>query len=159
MTTISELIANYLAGPALLRKAVADMTPAQLIARPVTGKWSTAEVVFHIADFEPVFVDRMKRAIALTKPLVFVADENEFVKHLAYDQRDVMEELGLIEMTRAAFGRVLKQLPEASFQRAAVHSEKGLITVEGMLKSAANHIVNHLPFVHEKRKALGLPAV
>ena len=43
---------------------------------------------YHAADFEPVFADRMKRVIALDKPLLFAADENEYVKHLAYDHRD-----------------------------------------------------------------------
>jgi uncharacterized damage-inducible protein DinB len=159
MSVHHELIESYLAGPAILRKAVADMTPEQLRARPIPGKWSTAEVVFHLAEFEPVYVDRMKRAIALNKPLVFVADETEYVKHLAYDHRDVNEELALIDITRVSFARILKNIPEAAFQRVAVHNEKGLVTVEAMLKSVTNHILNHLPFIHEKRKALGLPAV
>ena len=36
-----DLIDDYLAGPQLLRQAVAGMSPEQLLARPVRGKWST----------------------------------------------------------------------------------------------------------------------
>ena len=49
------LIEQYLAGPGLLRRAVAGMTRDQLLARPVPGKWSTQEVVCHLADYEPIY--------------------------------------------------------------------------------------------------------
>ena len=59
-----DLIDDYLAGPQLLRQAVAGMSPEQLLARPVRGKWSTLEVICHLADFEIVYADRIKRVIA-----------------------------------------------------------------------------------------------
>jgi hypothetical protein len=61
------LIEEYLAGPGLLRRAVAGMTREQLLAKPVPGKWSTLAVVCHVADYEPVYIDRMKRVIALNE--------------------------------------------------------------------------------------------
>jgi hypothetical protein len=44
------LIKQYLAGPDLLRRAIAGMEKEQLLARPIPGKWSTQEVVCHLAD-------------------------------------------------------------------------------------------------------------
>jgi len=61
----AALIEEYLAGPGLLRGAVAGMTTKQLLARPILGKWSTQEVICHLADYEPIYADRMKRVIAL----------------------------------------------------------------------------------------------
>ena len=132
------------------------MTREQLLARPIPGKWSTMEVVCHIADFEPVYLDRIKRAIALKNPLVFVADENEFVKQLAYHDRDLEEELKLIEICRASMARILRHVPETVLTRTAVHNEKGLVTVESMLTSITNHIKNHMAFIVEKKNALGI---
>ncbi|MEI8372264.1 MAG: DinB family protein [Planctomycetota bacterium] len=57
----TTLIDSYLDGPQLLRKAVAGMSQEQLVARPIPGKWSTLEVVCHLADFEIVCGDRIKR--------------------------------------------------------------------------------------------------
>ena len=151
-----ELIDAYLAGGSTLRQAIHGMTPEQLRARPIPGKWSTLEVVAHLADFEPVFADRLKRAIALEKPIVFTADENHFVEKLAYDVRDLGEELALIDATRLQMGRILKALPESAFQRVAIHSEKGLVTVEQILRGAVNHITHHLPYIAEKKAALGV---
>ena len=57
---IRQRIEDYLAGPEQLRQAIQGMTDAELDAAPVPGKWSTRQVVCHIADFEPVYADRMK---------------------------------------------------------------------------------------------------
>ena len=54
------LIEEYLAGPGVLRRAVAGMTRDQLLVRPVPGKWSTQEVVCHLADYEPIYADRRR---------------------------------------------------------------------------------------------------
>jgi hypothetical protein len=62
------LIEQVLAGPALLRGAIAGTNSEQLLAKPIAGKWSTLEVVCHIADYEPINADRMKRVIALEEP-------------------------------------------------------------------------------------------
>ena len=58
------LIEQYLAGPSLLRRAVAGMTREQLLARPIPGKWSAQEVVCHLADYEPIYAHCMQRVIA-----------------------------------------------------------------------------------------------
>ena len=159
MPSPAELIEAYLAGPRALRKAVADMTPEQLRARPVAGKWSTLEVVCHLADFDPILADRIKRVLSHEKPTLTGADENLFAATLAYHDRDANEELAILDMTRAQMGRILRSVPPEAFQRVGVHTERGELTVERLLTLATNHIPHHLAFIAEKRKALGLPAV
>lgn len=156
MSAVQELIDSYAAGPKTLRDSVSGLTREQLVARPIAGKWSTLEVVCHIADFEPVFSHRMKRIIAEEKPTLMVADENRFVTALHYHERDVEEELNLIAVIRSQCARILRKLPETAFARIGVHSERGPRTLEQILMSAVNHIPNHVKFVREKRAALGV---
>jgi hypothetical protein len=157
MPTVAELADEYLKGAADLRAAVAGMTREQLTARPVPGRWSTLEVVCHIADFEPILAERMKRIIALgDSPLLLAADENLFVKALRYHDRDAEEELTLIEVTRKQMARVIRGLSAEQLQATGVHSKKGLITLEKAIRMAIDHIPHHLPFVTEKRRALGV---
>jgi hypothetical protein len=52
---VVDLISAYEKGVEELRVAVAGMTVEQLCSRPVAGKWSTLEVVCHIADCEQFF--------------------------------------------------------------------------------------------------------
>jgi hypothetical protein len=157
MATMQELIDAYLAGPGALRRAVAGMSREQLRARPVTGKWSTLEVLCHLADFEPIMADRMKRIIAEERPALLGASEVRFAAALAYQERDAEEELILIERTRSQMARILRTLPAEALARVGVHNERGPRTLEQFLTSTTGHIPHHVRFIEEKRKALGLP--
>jgi hypothetical protein len=154
--TPADLTAQYLAGPALLRQAVAGLTAEQIRARPIAGKWSTLEVVCHLADFEPILADRMKRILALDKPLLMGADENCFAAVLRYQERDVEEELRLIELTRSQMGRILRSLTGSDWERTGVHSERGEMTLRQVVETATRHIPHHVSFIEEKRRALQL---
>jgi uncharacterized damage-inducible protein DinB len=154
MTTLTELTDAYASGAELLRRAVAGLTREQQLARPVPGRWSTLEVVCHLADFEPVFADRIKRVIALDEPPLVAADENRFAARLAYHDRDMDEELGLIDLTRRQLVRILRQLPDAARERVGMHSERGRMTLGEILTYATRHVAHHLPFLAEKRLAL-----
>lgn len=158
MAALAQQIDSYLEGPQTLRKAVAGMSREQLLARPIAGKWSTLEVVCHLADFDPIIADRIKRVIAEERPSLIGADENCFAKSLAYHERDVSEELAIIENTRRQLARILRTLPTEANSRVGVHSERGPLTLEQLLTSAINHVPHHVKFVQEKRKALGLTA-
>jgi uncharacterized damage-inducible protein DinB len=158
MPNLSEMIDGYLAGAQTLRRAVAGMTREQIQARPVAGKWSTLEVVCHLADFDPILADRMKRVIAEDRPPLLGADEQRFAAALAYHDRDLEEELTLIERTRSQMARILRTLPAEALQRVGVHNERGPLTLERLLTLATNHIPHHVRFINEKRQALGLPA-
>lgn len=154
--TLGQLIIEYLRGPIHLRMAVYGMTREQLTARPVPGKWSTLEVVCHLADFDPIIADRMKRVLAMDNPPLTGADENRFAATLAYHERDLEEELTIIEYTRAQMARVLRDKTDASLARTGLHSERGPLTLQQLLQGAINHINHHLRFIDEKRRALGL---
>jgi DinB family protein len=155
--TPAELADQYLAGARALREAVKGMTREQLMARPVPGKWSTLEVVCHIADFEPVLADRMKRIIALQDvPLYLAADENQYAKAFNYHDRDVEEQLALVDAIRKDMARTIRALKPEQLQLTGCHNKKGIQTLEQVIKTATNHIPHHLAFVAEKRKALGV---
>src|SRR3979490_920794 len=107
MTRIAEMASAYLAGVDQLRQAFAVLSREQLLARPVPGKWSTLEVVCHLADFDPIIADRMKRVIAEDRPTLLGADEQRFAAALAYHDRDLEEEVAIIDRTRSQMARIL----------------------------------------------------
>jgi hypothetical protein len=154
MASISEQIDQYLAGPAALRQAVAGLTAEQARARPIAGKWSTLECICHLADFEPIHADRMKRIIAEERPQLVAGDEQKFAAALCYHTRDLEEELTIIEKTRSQMARILGTLPPGAFQRVGVHTERGPLTLEQVLAITTNHIPHHLKFILEKRQKL-----
>jgi hypothetical protein len=150
----AQLIADYAAGPELLQSIVAGMTRAQLLARPVAGKWSTQEVVCHIADSEQYFADRLKRTLALNRPLLLGADPEHSPEALRYHDHDLEEELALVALTRRQMARVLTLISAEAWQRTAVHSEGGLVTLRQLVLHATRHLKHHVRFIEEKRQAL-----
>jgi hypothetical protein len=152
----SALIDQYRAGPASLRKAVEGMNREALGARPVAGKWSTLEVLCHLADFEPIYADRMKRVIAEENPLLMSGDPDRFQARLAYGNRDAKEELTLIETVRGQMARILSTLSEADFERTGKHSTDGPVSLAVLLERITDHIPHHVQFIEEKRRALKL---
>jgi uncharacterized damage-inducible protein DinB len=153
----SDRIDAYLASLPRLRRAVADLSPEQLRARPVPGKWSTLEVVCHLVDSEQAWCHRMKRVIAEERPLLIGYDESRFTRSLPYHEANLEDELALLEAMRRQMARTLRAQPEAGWSRTGVHSERGLITLEEMLQAEVEHIPHHLAQILEKRKAMGLP--
>ena len=151
MSVLAPMIDRYLAGPDTLRQAVSGMTREQLIARPIAGKWSTLEVICHLADFEPILADRMKRVIAEDRPTLLGADEKRFAAALEYHQRDPEEELALIAQTRSQLARILRQQTDDVLKRVGVHNERGELTLERLLTITTNHLPHHVKFIVEKR--------
>ncbi len=155
LTSIAQEIDAYLDGPVQLRDAVVDLSRPQLEARPIAGKWSTLEVVCHLMDSEQAWCHRMKRTIAEERPLLIGYDETRFTATLNYHQCDLYAELILLEGMRHEMARVLRNLPTSTWERTAVHNERGLMTLEEMLRTEVEHVFHHIRTIMEKRQALG----
>ncbi len=153
---MQELIDQYLAGPVVLRDATVGLTPSQLAAHPIPSKWSIAEVVCHLADFEIVYADRIKRVLAEEKPALLSGDPDRFAADLIYDKRNIAEELSLIEAIRRHLAVILQNCSASKFQRVGLHSQDGELTLETLLQRVTAHIPHHVPFIVEKRRAMGL---
>jgi uncharacterized damage-inducible protein DinB len=149
-----SIIDQYEKGGEKLRQAVAGMSDQDLRAKPIPGKWSTHEVVIHLADAEAAFADRIRRVLAHDNPPLLGWDENQFFARLHYDAQSAPDAVQLIDLTRRQLSRILRTLDDADFDRAGEHNQRGRQTVQDLLKTAVQHLDHHLKFVAEKRAAL-----
>ena len=156
--TPADLISAYEQGVEELRLAVAGMTVEQLRSRPVPGRWSTLEVVCHVADCEQFFADRMKRTVAMDRPLLLGADGFRYPEPLRYQGHDLGEELDLVAVTRRQMAHTLRLVAPDAWQRTAVHSETGLVTLRQLLLHAIRHLKHHVTFIDQKRQAFARTA-
>lgn len=153
---IRGIIAAYEGQIAELGSLVRGMSPEQLRARPVAGRWSTLELLCHLADCEQVMADRIKRAASMKNALLMGFDETRYASELAYADREPAEELELIRLTRRQAARIMRHLKGDAWQQTAVHSERGLFTLKELAQYPIGHMSHHLPFLKEKRVAMGL---
>jgi hypothetical protein len=139
----AALVAQYVAGPEVLRAALAGATDAELDARPADGGWTAREVAHHTADSEMTSAIRLRRLIAEDDPLIVGYDGDEFARRLRYDDRPVEPALAAIEGARATTAQILDRLTEAEWGRAGTHSEMGAYGVERWLEIYAAHCHEH----------------
>ncbi|QDU59357.1 Putative metal-dependent hydrolase YfiT [Planctomycetes bacterium Pan216] len=154
MMDYNELIAKYAEGPQYVRQAIADMSDGALDAVPIPGQWSTRQVVCHIADFELVYLDRMKRVIAESEPTFFGGDPDLFAARLAYDRREMDEELQMIAAMRQHMTSILGSIDRDAFDRRGIHAEAGPVTLAKLLEQITGHLPHHVRFIEDKRRAL-----
>ena len=150
----AQLIREYLAGPALARDAVAGMTPEQLCARPVAGRWSALEVICHLADVEMCYADQAKRIAAEDEPPLGPVVPAAWVFRLDYQGRNIEIELRLIELIRCQMAHILRRLKPEDFQRRGIDATGQPLTLEILLHRATAHIPHHTRFIQQKRLAL-----
>jgi uncharacterized damage-inducible protein DinB len=149
-----SLLEMYEAGPEELRQAVAGVEGEEWTQVPVEGMWSIHEVVCHLADFEIIGAERMKRVLAEDNPTLLDADPDQFSSQLAYSQRDVETELAVIETTRRHMAAILKACDLEDMQRTGVHSADGPLTLETLLERVTQHIPHHIQFISQKRAVM-----
>jgi hypothetical protein len=112
--------------------------------------------VSHLSDFEIVYADRIKRIIAENRPTLPDGDENAFAAHLAYQNRDLEEELQVVGSIRAQVNRILRSLKDDDFSRIGVHAAAGPLSLLQFVERIIGHVKHHVKFIEEKRKALGI---
>ncbi len=152
----SNLLEAYLKGTGELKAAVAGMSHDQLLARPVAGKWSTLEVICHLADTDANIAHRIKRVLSEDRPTFDRVQPERMLAALVYHARDADEELMAFESTRRQVARILRATPAAAWERSGIVGDRGEKTVTQMINGAVDHLAHHLKFVVEKRNALGL---
>ena len=130
------------------------LTPEQVLARPIPGKWSTLEVVAHLADTEIYITDRIERTLALERPLLIGVDERPYPERLNYQALDLAEQLELFTALRRHVTRILRLQPPDAWQRTAVHSEIGIVTLRQLVFQSVRHLRHHVPYIAEKRAAM-----
>ena len=155
----AELVDRYQRGAALLRSSLEGLTAEQLHERPIADKMSTQEVVCHTADCEQFLADRMKRCIALERPLLVGIDGWNYPEALHYAERDIELDLALVDATRAQMAADLDRVAEEVWSRVGVHTETGLVTLRQLLLHTINHLEWHLQTIDDKRIAMGLPSL
>jgi hypothetical protein len=152
----ADLVSQYEAGISALNESCRRITQQQAMERPIHGKWSTLECVAHLAGTEIFFSDRIERTIALDHPLLMSTDETPYPDRIGFQELDLAEEVALFNGLRKHVVRVLKRQPEAAWKRTAVHTASGVLTLRQLVQQCIRHLNHHLPFMAEKRKALGL---
>ena len=146
----SELVKKYKEGYAVVAAALEGASDAELDRRPAPGKWTSREIVHHLADSEMTSAIRLRRLIAEENPTIVGYDQEVFAVRLHYD-RPIASSLEAFRWARVSTAEILDRLSEDDWARAGTHSESGAYSVIHWLEIYAEHAHKHAAQIRRAR--------
>jgi hypothetical protein len=124
----------------------------QLNHRVVRGKWTIHENIAHLAKYQPVFLDRMRKILAIDTP-EFAAykaeDDDEFEIYCAFTTYELLKK---ISTDREVIFHLITHLPPDKLDRIGTHPKYGKLTVlewtEFFLLHEAHHLFTIFQLAH-----------
>jgi hypothetical protein len=96
----------------------------------------------------------MKHVLAEHRPTLSDPDADVFASRLAYDKRDVDEDIWVMKDIRRHMAPILRSIDADDFARVGMHSEDGPLPLSELLQRVTDHIPHHVRAIEEKRHAL-----
>ena len=149
-----RLIARYKDGYNEVAKSLDGFAEEKLADHPISGKWSAAEIVHHLADSETISGIRLRNLIVEDHPMIQGYDQEVFAVRLNYNQREIAPALDAFRSARANTAQLFDSMSEEDWQREGTHSESGPYRVEDWLRIYSDHAHNHAAQIRRLREAL-----
>lgn len=108
-------------------------------ARPDPARFTLREMLAHIADWEPIFLDRLKRTVEQDEPMLQGYDEGQIAIERDYAHSDPLANLKRFREGRETLLVFLQGLPDGVWDRVGRHTEIGPISLEGLLSLVVGH--------------------
>src|SRR5207237_4399948 len=118
-----ELIARYKDGYTEVAESLEGFPTASLTAHPISGKWSAAEIVHHLADSETTSALRLRRLLVEDHPLIQGYDQEAYAARLDYNKREIAPALEAFRAARATTAQLFDLMSNEDWQREGTHSE------------------------------------
>lgn len=112
--------------------------------RPSPDKWTSAQILAHLAEAEIVWAYRFRKVLGASGEAIEAYDQNSWVKNSGYLQSDPHLALSLFQMVRKANVSWLKSLTPEQLEHFGIHSERGKESIAQMVRMMAGHDINHL---------------
>lgn len=132
------------AAPASLQRLTADLSPEQARRRPAPGAWSIGEILGHLVDKTEVWGERFRRIAAEDEPRLPAFDQDAYVRDRGYQAQDAAALRERLAAMLHAVVAELRALPEAAWQRAGVHGERGRLTLGEACRIYAISLPEHV---------------
>ncbi|MCB8932021.1 MAG: DinB family protein [Fimbriimonadaceae bacterium] len=131
-------------GPTIVRRLFERIAPARWDEATAGDRFTPREVIAHLADWEPIMLQRLVSAVEKPGSTVLAYDEAERAIEQGYAQSDPAQELDRFEAGRAVTVRYVEGLDPAVFGNTFIHPERGPMTVDDQANMLLGHDLYHL---------------
>jgi hypothetical protein len=108
------------------------------------GKWPVRFILLHLADAETVLFDRIRRVLSEPRQVLWVFDQDAWVKGLDYSRVPLDMYRRVYESVRSAVIYYAGQYYEPKGHLEFVHSVTGVRTLKDEFDKVASHNEHHL---------------
>ncbi len=140
----TALLREYLHGAELLTAALAALPPESLDHRPGPDRWTSREIVCHLADAEVQAYVRCR--VILSEPGATLPnyDQDAWATALDYGETALGPAVDLVDRLRRINHTLLQDLPDEAWSRAANHEVRGPVSLDDWLRTYVAHLHTHL---------------
>jgi uncharacterized damage-inducible protein DinB len=129
---------------AKLGRLIQRASAAKLHKRPAPGKWSAGEILAHLADCEIVTGWRVRQILGAPGTSLQAFDQDGWAAVGHYEKRDARKSLEQFRAAREGNLALLKTLTPEQWKHHGMHAERGVETIEHIVRMMAGHDLNHL---------------
>ncbi len=151
MSTVQDLISRYEQGAHLLEDALRGVPPEALDRVPAPGKWTIRQIAIHLADSEIVIANRIRAVAGDPGSRLLAFDQEHWAANMPYDRLPIEPAIALVRALRESTAGLLRALPESAWARTGDHEERGVLSLQDIVESGANHGENHARQIREHR--------
>ena len=137
------------ATPKKLEGLIKGVPASKLRKRPAPEKWSVAEILAHLADCEIVTGWRLRQILGAPGTPIQAFDQDSWAAAGHYEKRDPRKSAEQFRVAREANLALLKSLSPEQWKHHGMHAERGVETIERIVRMMAGHDLNHSKHVEQ----------
>jgi len=121
-----------------------NLSKEQIGYRIADNKWNIAEIVAHLVDTEIQSYTRYRSILADDVPYLSNHSEATWTVAFNHSSIDVNESLSIFRMMRNLNYRLIESINDNQLKMRGLHSIRGWLTVEDLIKGHIDHLKNHI---------------
>jgi hypothetical protein len=153
MSELSDLLERFRRGGELLAMSTTGCAGSELDFKAPDHHLTVRQMVCHLADAEIVGAMRLRQIIAEENPTLQYFDDDAWAEKLDYHKRKISHALENFRRLRTENHELLKDLPEATFDRTGTHSKDGPMSLRQVIDWYAQHTEAHVTEIRTIRAA------
>lgn len=130
--------------PLAIARLVALIDPSRLDERPAPERFTAREGISHLADWEPIWVERFKVGLENPGGRIVAYDESQFAIDRKYAERDVNAEARRFGRGRKEVVKLVRSFQPEDWKKTIDHPERGILTLEDMANMLLGHDMYHV---------------
>lgn len=130
--------------PEVLSFLLHGLSDEEADCRPDADRFTLREVVAHLADWDAIFLERMRRARDEHEPFLPDIDEGQLAIEHDYARSSFAEQLRLFTERRASLAEFARALEPRHWPRLCEHERIGRVSLEALAALIPLHDAYHL---------------